>query len=279
VKRNTIVMSRQSGARAEQAFPRRFTAQGTSYFEAGEGEPLVLVHGVGMRLEAWAPQIEAFAGSHRVIAVDMPGHGQSALLAKGSALPAFVDWLGRFLDEMSLRRTNLAGHSMGALVAGGAVAVFPERIKRVALLNGVYRRDPIAKAAVLARAASIEEAGIDIDGPIQRWFDDDPASLTARSLTRTWLASMDRAAYATAYGAFAGGDEIYADAWPAVRFPALFLTGRDDPNSTPAMAAEMASLAPQGYARIIEGHRHMVNLTAASQVNQLLAEWLAKPAG
>ena len=70
----------------------------------------------------------------------------------------------------------------------------------------------------------------------------------------------------------------YADAWPAVRCPALFLTGRDDPNSTPAMAEEMAALAPHGYARIIEGHRHMVNLTAASEVNQLLAEWLAKPA-
>lgn len=272
-------MSRQSDARAEEAFTRRSTAQGTSYFEAGEGEPLVLVHGVGMRLEAWAPQIDAFSKSHRVIAVDMPGHGESTPLAKGSALPDFVGWFGGFLDAMALGRVNLAGHSMGALIAGGAVAVFPERIKRVALLNGVYRRDPVAKAAVLARASAIEEEGIDIDGPMQRWFGNDPASLAARSLTHAWLASMDRAAYATAYGAFAGGDGTYADAWPAVRCPALFLTGRGDPNSTSAMAEEMAALAPQGYARIIEGHRHMVNLTAAPEVNQLLAEWLAKPAG
>jgi len=257
---------------------RRFTAQGTSYFEIGEGEPLVFVHGVGMRLEAWKPQIEAFSKSHRVIAVDMPGHGKSTPLPRGSELPAFVGWLGGFLDALSLGHINLAGHSMGALVAGGAVAVFPEKIKRVALLNGVHRRDPIAKAAVLARAASIEEAGIDVDGPIQRWFDNDQVSFVARSLTRTWLASMDKDAYATTYGAFAGGDGTYADAWPKVRCPVLFLTGRDDPNSTPAMAKKMAALAPRGYVRIIEGHRHMVNLTAAREVNHLLVEWLAKPA-
>ena len=66
------------------ALPRKKTAGGTAYHEAGSGEPVVLIHGVGMRLEAWAPQIKSLSGGHRVIAVDMPGHGGSAKLPVGS---------------------------------------------------------------------------------------------------------------------------------------------------------------------------------------------------
>ncbi len=254
---------------------RKRTARGTAYHEVGKGEPLVLIHGVGMRLEAWTPQIEAFSKSQRVIAVDMPGHGESVGLPSGSKLEAFVAWFGGFLDEMELGKVNVAGHSMGALVAGGAAATFGKRIKRVAYLNGVYRRDPEAKAAVLARAAAIPISGVDKEGPLLRWFGDDAQSGVARELTRTWLGLVDPKAYATAYAAFAGGDETYADRWPDVMAPALFLTGSDDPNSTPRMAEQMAAAAPKGWARIVEGHRHMVNLTAPEIVNELLAEWLS----
>ncbi|QND45024.1 alpha/beta hydrolase (plasmid) [Rhizobium lusitanum] len=257
-----------------KGLPRLRTAGGTAYHEAGSGEPLVLIHGVGMRLEAWAPQISAFARTHRVIAVDMPGHGESSKLPAASPLEAFVDWFGGFLDEMALDGANVAGHSMGALVAGGSAASFGRRIKRVAYLNGVYRRDPDAKAAVLARAAAIPLDGVDKEGPLLRWFGDDRQSVVARDLTRNWLSLVDPQGYATAYAAFAGGDETYADRWPDVHVPSLFLTGSDDPNSTPQMAEQMASITPKGWARIVEGHRHMVNLTAPEIVNGLLAEWL-----
>lgn len=268
-----------SGAAAAKSaaahLPRKQTAGGTAYHEAGSGEPLILIHGVGMRLEAWAPQIAFLSASHRVIAVDMPGHGESAKLPPGSRLEDFVAWLGRFLDEMAIDTVNVAGHSMGALVSGGAAATFGERISRVAYLNGVYRRDPQAKAAVLARAAAIPMTGVDKEGPLARWFGDDPDSVVARELTRKWLNLVDPEGYAVAYAAFAGGDETYADRWKDVAGPTLFLTGSDDPNSTPLMATQMAALAPRGWARIVEGHRHMVNLTAPDIVNSLLAEWLS----
>ncbi|QFI68933.1 alpha/beta fold hydrolase [Sinorhizobium alkalisoli] len=254
--------------------PRRTTAGGAAYVEAGDGETLILIHGVGMRLEAWAPQIEAFAKTHRVIAVDMPGHGGSEKIPAGSTVRDFVAWFGRFLDDMRIAHANVAGHSMGALIAGGAAASFTDRIIRVAYLNGVYRRAPAAKAAVLARAAAIRTSGVDTAGPLLRWFDDDPQSERARELTRAWLEGVDPEGYAIAYGAFATGEETYADCWPSVTCPTLFLTGSQDPNSTPEMARQMASLTPNGWARIVDGHRHMVNLTAPETVNALMAEWL-----
>jgi len=54
---------------------RSKTQAGAAYASWGQGEPIVLVHGVGMRLEAWTPQIEALSDRWRVIAVDLPGPG------------------------------------------------------------------------------------------------------------------------------------------------------------------------------------------------------------
>lgn len=256
--------------------PRSRTAGGAAFREAGCGEPLLLIHGVGMRLEAWEPQMAALSSTHRVIALDLPGHGASDALPAGSPLEAFVEWLGRTIDELGLGAINLAGHSMGALVSGGAAATFGPRIRRVALLNGVHRRSPEARAAVEQRAREIAAGGVDLEGPLRRWFGDGAETETAYQLTRDWLVGVDLAGYATAYAAFAGGDETYADAWPQIDAEALFMTGDGDPNSTPEMAQAMAEAAPHGQAIIIRGHRHMVNLTAPDEVNQHLADWLRR---
>lgn len=257
--------------------PRSETPSGTAYVAAGAGEPLVLIHGVGLRLEAWAAQIAALSATHRVIAVDMPGHGGSAPLPEGAGLPAFVAWLARVFDELDLARANLAGHSMGALITAGMVAEHPSRLARVGLLCGVHRRTPEAAAAVRARAAALSHGERDSTGPLTRWFGS-ASTDPALPLVRAWLDGVDGGGYATAYGAFATGDAVYADVWPAVAQPALFLTGTLDANSTPAMARAMAEAAPRGRAVVVEGHGHMVPMTAPAAVNDALRAWLAEEA-
>ncbi|PZM08799.1 alpha/beta fold hydrolase [Rhizobium tubonense] len=257
-------------------FERSRTAHGTAYAAVGAGEPLVLIHGVGMRLEAWAPQIAALSAVRRVIAVDMPGHGASEKLAPGSHLENFVDWLEIFLDDLALDGVSLAGHSMGALISGGAAVTLGSRIARVALLNGVHLRNPVAKAAVIARAQTIRAGSVDVDGPLQRWFGEGSQMSPIYRLTHGWLSAVDPDSYATAYYAFAHGDETYAGRWGEVNCPALFLTGSHDPNSTPDMTNAMADATPKGWARIIDGHRHMVNLTAPDAVNAIVEDWLAR---
>jgi pimeloyl-ACP methyl ester carboxylesterase len=95
-------------------------------------------------------------------------------------------------------------------------------------------------------------------------------------LVKAWLTDVDMGAYATAYGAFAEGDDLYSDRWPGVTCPALFLTGELDPNSTPQMALDLAAAAPHGEACIIAGHRHMVNMTAPDEVTAALQHWLTR---
>lgn len=238
----------------------------------GSGTPLLLIHGVGMRAEAWTPQITALASEHRVIAVDMPGHGESSPLPGTPFLPDYVAWAARVIAALDLGPVSVAGHSMGALIATGLAVEHPALVRRAALLNGVFRRSPQAKAAVMARAAEISAGLGGIEGPLTRWFA--PEDEAIRDRVAGWLSAVSQTGYASAYRAFAEGDSTYADRFDSIRCPLLVLTADGDANSTPEMTREMAALAPNGRAVVVEGHRHMTNLTAPEAVTAALRDWL-----
>lgn len=238
----------------------------------GAGVPVLLIHGVGLRAEAWGAQMQALAATHQVIAVDMPGHGESDPLPNGATLPDFVAWAARGIEALGLGPIAVAGHSMGALIAGGLAATRPDLVARVAMICPVYRRSAEARAAVLSRAADIAAGKGNPEAPLSRWFE--PGEEAHRDLTATWLGAVDPAGYATAYAAFAGGDETYADRLPAIRCPALVMTAEGDANSTPAMTHAIAAAIPGAKALVIPGHRHMLTLTAATEVNAALQDWL-----
>lgn len=246
-----------------------------AYRAAGQGEPVVLIHGVGMQSAAWGPQIDALAATHHVIALDMPGHGGSDPLPESAELPDFVAWANEVLSKLNVGPVNLVGHSMGALIAGGLAIKHSDQVKRVAVVNGVYRRTADARQAVEDRAQEIRKGAIDLETPLRRWFL--PQDQEAREQVAEWLSAVDPKGYATAYGAFARGDDTYATGWANVICPMLALTGDGDPNSTPEMSRAMADAAQDGEAVIIEDHRHMVNLTAPDVVTDILQTWLARP--
>lgn len=252
------------------------TNRKVSYREQGAGEPLVLIHGVGMQSAAWTPQLKQFSDSYRTIALDMPGHGGSDPLPPGSQLPDYVAWCQEVIGTMELGAVNLVGHSMGALIAGGLAATRPQLVQRVALLNGVFQRDDAAKEAVQARAEEIRDGKVDLETPLTRWFEEHQKQ--TRIQVAAWLCAVDRGGYATAYTAFAGGDATYANRFSTIACPLLAMTGDGDPNSTPAMTKMMADLVQNGQGITIEGHRHMINLTAADEVNAHLLNWLKQPA-
>ena len=216
-----------------------------SFLEQGRGEPVILIHGVGMQSAAWAPQIRDLSATHRVIAIDLPGHGGSDPLPQDSQLPDFVRWFGDAVETLNLPRVNVAGHSMGALIAGGFAIENPERTARVALLNGVFCRDAEASRAVVARAAVIRDGLADIETPLARWFGDTPTERAARDQVASYLRAVDQDGYATAYAAFAHGDATYADRYAQINCPFLAITGDEDPNSTPAMSTDMAQATPE----------------------------------
>lgn len=240
--------------------------------EAGAGPAVLLLHGVGLRAEAWEPQISDLSQDHRVIAVDLPGHGDSDLLPGTPALPDYVAWAGRLVQALGAGPVAVAGHSMGALITLGLAVERPDLVERAALLCPVFRRSPEARTAVLTRAEEISVGRGGIDGPLSRWFGDETSRLRTR--VAGWLRSVPQAGYAAAYRSFAEGDAVYADRIGAISRPLLVLTAEGDANSSAEMTRTMAALAPSGHAVVIEGHRHMVPMTAPGLVNAALRDWL-----
>lgn len=259
-----------------EALPRE-TRNGIAFIDQGKGEPLLLIHGVGLNAEAWMPQIESFVATHRVIAIDMPGHGGSAAPPRGATLQHYVDHCAALLDALGIEAANVIGHSMGGLVALGLALDHPQRVLRVGVFNSVYERMPEARAAVEARAAEIALSGScgDIEQPIRRWLGEAETPLHAR--LRGWLSAMDPANYATAYRVFATGDRLFSGRLQDLAMPALFATGDGDPNSTPAMTEAMAAAAPRGRAAVLRGQRHMMSLVAPAASNRLIRDLLAQP--
>jgi pimeloyl-ACP methyl ester carboxylesterase len=76
----------------------------------------------------------------RAIAIDMPNYGGSAPLSVGLELADYIDWLFVVITVLDTGPINLAGHSMGAFIAGGFAICNTDLTRRVAVLNGVYNR-------------------------------------------------------------------------------------------------------------------------------------------
>jgi pimeloyl-ACP methyl ester carboxylesterase len=92
---------------------------GLAYERFGSGPPLVLLHGVGHRRQAWDAVLSRLTPHRDVIAVDLPGHGESPpfTLAGGPVLDAMLAEVTRLLDELGLDRPHVAGNSLGSRLA------------------------------------------------------------------------------------------------------------------------------------------------------------------
>ncbi|TPN20847.1 alpha/beta fold hydrolase [Mesorhizobium sp. B2-3-3] len=253
---------------------------GTGFIRAGVGAPVLLIHGVGMNAAIWQPQIERMADRFDVIAIDMLGHGLSPLPPQQPELANYADQAIRLLDHLGLDEVFVVGHSMGALVAQELAMRAPERVRRIVSLNAVFRRPPELAEAVRQRAAALTGRG-DPAGTaktIARWFGDPiPAELgEAAGKTASALAAVDPEGYARTYHLFARADSDHAERLQALAVPVLFMTGSEDRNSSPAMSAAMARLAPHGRCTVLSGERHMMAVAAPDLTTRHIIDFFAE---
>lgn len=242
-----------------------------SAISAGQGPLVVLVHGVGLRAEAWNAQIGALMPDYRVLAVDFPGHGESRRVVPPASLAGYSDMIAELIHEPCV----VAGHSMGAMIALDLADRHRGYIQGVAALNAIFRRSASAKAAVLRRAQQLDGRSVaDPSSTLDRWFEGDQHE--ARSACDQWLRMVDPLGYQRAYQIFAQEDGPSTRTLETLDCPALFLTGENEPNSTPQMSEHMASLARNGTASVISGAAHMMPMTHADEVNSALRAFIGR---
>jgi 2-hydroxymuconate-semialdehyde hydrolase len=119
----------------------RITAGGipTGYFDEGTGDPVVLVHGSGAGVSAlanWYTNIPALSQTHRVLAPDLAGFGDSDLDPdRGYGIDLWVEHLVGFLDALELERAHFVGNSLGGWVSAELARAHPDRVGRMVLMG------------------------------------------------------------------------------------------------------------------------------------------------
>lgn len=259
------------------------TPAGTAYVDCGDGEPLVLIHGVGLNRRVWQPQLEAFCNEYRVITYDTLGHGDSRIPAADVVLDDYLEQLAELLDRLGLDSVNLCGHSMGALITLGFSLKYPRRVRRIIAMMGAYDRtlEHQQRSQKVADILASPKAGALLKLTLDRWFtEQDYASHTRAELisrVADWLEDVDKSGYSRAYRVFAENGESFVGQLVDISAPALFITAQHDANSTPEMSRRMANEVQQGRAHIIPGERHMGQYLAAASIESLIRRFLESP--
>jgi len=132
----------------------------------GHGPSIVLVHGLGSRAEHWLPTARLLARRHRVVLVDLPGHGLSEMPE-----PLTLEHAQQALDLALASEARvpcvLVGHSVGGLVAAAEALAHPERVRGLVLVETALKPQIVGAE----RAALLEALGRDYQGLVRSVYE------------------------------------------------------------------------------------------------------------
>jgi pimeloyl-ACP methyl ester carboxylesterase len=220
-----------------------------------EGEsrraPLVCVHGAGGSSVTFMDTVRRLAPRRRVVALDLPGHGQSDRWHPPDdvSVAMYRDAVGTVCANLKIERAVLVGHSMGGQVALACAAAWPERVAGVVIVASG------AKLPVAARVFDVLERDY---AHAPEWLARVSFSpQTPRELVERWTGLLLTAEQEIAIADFRAVDRF--DGAPLagkVRAPALVVGGEDDLMTPPALAHELARAIPGARAVVLPRAGH-----------------------
>jgi pimeloyl-[acyl-carrier protein] methyl ester esterase len=126
------------------------------YEERGSGCPVLFVHGWCMSSAVWKYQLDDLAGSFRLLAPDLRGHGCSNKISGALTFDSFAADLADFIESLNLSKVVLVGWSMGAQIALHSYAALSERLAGIALVSATPR---FTASEDFPYALAVKEAG------------------------------------------------------------------------------------------------------------------------
>ena len=275
---------------------RRVTVNGTEtqYVEAGAGPPLLLLHGHEQSAASWRWVIPALARTHRVLALSLPGHGDTAPLvgghSPGSDLTPFV---AAFLDTLAVEQPlDLVGHSAGGAIALRLALAAPQRIRTLTLVDSAGLGPEVHPLLALDTLPIIGELAIMISrmpgGDLGR-----TSMSTAMLFAQPWRAPAEfltehhalgrrpgqlEASTAMARALFGptGQRQILLDRLPTLTTPTLVIWGGCD-YVLPAHQAQAAvNLLPSGRLSVFPDCGHLPHVEQPDRFTAVLSDWLTE---
>jgi pimeloyl-ACP methyl ester carboxylesterase len=105
------------------------------YLEAGEGDPIILLHGYAETSHMWRPPMTELAAAHTVIAPDLRGFGESSKPDAGYDRKTMAQEVHALAAQLGYRRVQIVGHDIGLMVAYAYAAQYPTEVERIVLMD------------------------------------------------------------------------------------------------------------------------------------------------
>ncbi len=243
--------------------------------------PLVCTHGVGSYLESWSGVAAELGEDFRILRFDLRGHGRSERVKGRYEIEDFARELVALADHAGFKQFDLAGFSLGGLIAQYTALTRSDRIRRLVLLSTVAGRNRDERERVRERLAALQrgEPGAHFDASIGRWLTETFQNAhpeIIRELRRR-NAENDPDCYAAAYRVLAETD--LGDELGKIACPTLIATGENDQGSNPRMAQFMHERVVGSELKILPGLRHSILIEAPRLVAGMMRDFLFAPQG
>ena len=142
------------------------------YYEThGSGRPMILLHGGLGSGEMFGPTLPALAADHRVVVVDLQGHGRTADVDRPIDTALMADDIAALIDHLGLEKPDLVGYSLGGGVAFWTAVKHPEKVRRLVMASANIRRDAIPPE-MLAQQAQVNASAAEFmhDTPMYQLY-------------------------------------------------------------------------------------------------------------
>ena len=250
-----------------------------AYDDAGEGQPVLFVHGFPHHRKLWAPQLRALAGHSRAIAVDLPGFGESDMPERFS-MESWADGLARFLDALSIDRAVIAGLSMGGYVTFAFWRRHRDRV--LALVLADTRAGADTEEGKAKRRETIELARREGPTAVARAMLPGMVGKSTREREPSVVATMRAMLESASVDSIVGASEAMIERADSttllstIDVPTLIICGEEDVLTPPKESRAMHAAIPGSRLEIIPAAGHVSNIERPAAVNQVLAEFVAR---
>jgi len=236
----------------------------------GDGEPVVMIHGLGGTTNTFTPLLPAFA-RHRRVRFDLPGSGRSSRVEGPLSLEKFVEATRRAMSAAKVERAHVVAHSMGTIVAAHLAAAAPGAVRSLALFGPLLAPPDQARANIRARAAKARQEGMQgiADALLQASTSSETKQRrhAAVAFVRESLMRQDPDGYARSCEALA--DMQAADA-SRIGCPTLLVTGDEDAVSPPQAVRMMGQKIAGSRVEVLRGCGHWTPVEKPDECIELL---------
>jgi 3-oxoadipate enol-lactonase len=245
--------------------------------ESGSGDAVVLLHAIGCDASMWDDLRRDLEGRHRVVRVDVRGHGASPVPPRPYSLAELAGDVAAVLDLCGIEKAHWVGLSMGGMIGQAFALSHPRRLDRLVLANTTSSYGPEGPKMWEARAKAVEEGGMAAitDLAMTRYFSDEFRRESPQTVER-----VRRRFLATSPAGYAGCCDAIRDLDFDARLreidaATLVIAGEKDAGTPVAMSQRIVEGIRGAELAVIAGAAHLSAVEKPREFNALVRRFLA----